>query len=61
MSEDKRPNPGSDEALALGCLCPVLDNGHGRGSMWGDDVFVFVVGCPVHDVDRAHPPQESPK
>ena len=25
------PNPGSREALALGCRCPVLDNYYGRG------------------------------
>ena len=44
----KEPNPGSDEALDLGCICPVLDNGHGKGSMYGKDVFIYTVGCPVH-------------
>ena len=24
--------PGSDEARAHGCTCPVLDNGHGHGA-----------------------------
>ena len=48
------PNPGSDEALRLGCRCPVIDNGHGRGYMGGakdedgNTVFVYRVGCPVH-------------
>jgi hypothetical protein len=23
-------SPGSDEALNAGCICPVLDNRHGR-------------------------------
>ncbi|MAH48459.1 hypothetical protein CMI37_21720 [Candidatus Pacearchaeota archaeon] len=40
------PNPGSDEALRLGCLCPVLDNNHGAGL---DGLFIYAVGCPVHD------------
>jgi len=40
------PNPGSDAAIAAGCICPVLDNGHGRRpGPWG---FIIVVGCPVH-------------
>ena len=41
------PSPGSAAALALGCTCPVLDNGHGMGR--GDGNFVHVQGCPVHD------------
>lgn len=27
----KDPNPGSPEAVKLGCKCPVLDNANGRG------------------------------
>jgi len=52
------PNPGSREAIALGCKCPVLDNAHGRGYLGGvkdgsgKTVFVFTVGCPVHDAGR---------
>lgn len=48
------PNPGSDAALNMGCTCPVIDNGHGRGYMGGikdNDgytTFVFTEGCPVH-------------
>ena len=40
------PNPGSDEALDLGCTCPVLDNGHGRGR--GDGQFWIMEDCPLH-------------
>jgi hypothetical protein len=47
--ETKTPNPGSDEAIAIGCKCPVLDNGHGdeelakcRGGFWINAV------CPIH-------------
>lgn len=48
------PNPGSDEALAMGCKCPVYDNGHGLGYLGGvrNDkgaiVFVITEGCPLH-------------
>jgi hypothetical protein len=41
-------NPGSDEAIKLGCKCPVLDNGHGKGSMYGKDLFWINQNCPVH-------------
>lgn len=48
---DRTPNPGSDEARAQGCVCPVLDNAHGRGA-WGssgeDAIFVQRGDCPLH-------------
>lgn len=55
------PNPGSPEAVAEGCACPVHDNARGLGYMGGmkdvngDTVFVMVVGCPVHsnEIDDA--------
>ena len=40
------PNPGSDEAIAQGCVCPVLDNAHGKGT--GDGLFWVNEDCPVH-------------
>ena len=43
------PNPGSDGALAAGCSCPVLDNGHGRCAPWPPDGWWITAGCPVHD------------
>lgn len=42
------PNPGSNEAIAKGCTCPVIDNGHGRGYYGQPGVYVYTVGCPVH-------------
>lgn len=48
------PNPGSNEALDLGCICPVLDNGHGLGYLGGakdaegNTLFVYNLECPVH-------------
>lgn len=41
------PNPGSDEALDLGCTCPVLDNSHGYGYK---GIFVMNGPCPIHGV-----------
>ena len=47
-------NPGSDEAIAAGCTCPVMDNGHGRGLLGGvtDEqglvMFVITLDCPLH-------------
>lgn len=49
-----RPDPGTDEALNEGCICPVLDNGRGRGYMGQDGVFIYTLGCPVH-VDEDDP------
>lgn len=48
-----KPNPGSIAARELGCVCPVLDNGHGRGYMGGvnidgEPVFVIRLDCKLH-------------
>lgn len=51
---DTTPNPGSKEAVAMGCTCPVMDNSYGRGYMGGVEdsdgstVFVVVTSCPLH-------------
>lgn len=42
------PNPGSDAAVAIGCKCPVMDNGRGRGYMGVAGLFVYSAACPVH-------------
>lgn len=45
------PKPGSDEAVAQGCECPVMNNGHGRGYCQdekGEWVFVVNADCPLH-------------
>lgn len=45
----KQPNPGSDEAVDLGCICPVLDNAHGVGMPYPDGFRFWVTdGCPLH-------------
>lgn len=44
------PSPGSDEAQARGCTCPVLDNAHGNGAYHqdGQPLFWIAKGCPLH-------------
>jgi hypothetical protein len=46
------PAPGSDEAIRQGCLCPVMDNHHGRGFPIGkyETSFYIVERCPLHGV-----------
>jgi len=43
--------PGTQEALDAGCLCPVLDNSHGKGYMGlGEErgLYVYNGECPIH-------------
>jgi hypothetical protein len=39
-------SPGSPEAIAHGCTCPVMGNNHGAGI--GDGKYLVHQGCPVH-------------
>lgn len=46
-----KPNPGSPEAIELGCKCPVLDNRRGRGAYFdafGQPVFWYSDACYIH-------------
>lgn len=45
-----QPNPGSPEAYALGCKCPILDNAHGRGVGCGE--FWISAECPLHGAKK---------
>lgn len=55
MPADGTPNPGSEEARNKGCLCPVLDNNHGKWPPWAADdehpegSWWINAGCPLHD------------
>ena len=49
VDPDAVPTPGSDEALELGCRCPVVDNGHGRRQ---DGRFTMSLACPLHGEGR---------
>ncbi len=43
------PNPGSDAAIARGCICPVLDNEHGTDVLIASEQMFWVNSdCPVH-------------
>jgi hypothetical protein len=55
MKKEKQlPNPGSKQAVALGCTCPISDNNHGEGfpgflsDVFGGACFVMNGDCPVH-------------
>jgi len=46
---DNKPKPGSPEAVALGCRCPVYDNCNGEGVVIdGERVWWRTVVCPLH-------------
>ena len=41
--------PGTPEALALGCTCPMIDNHHGQGAPSRKGRVWWVnEGCPLH-------------
>lgn len=40
--------PGTQEAIDGGCLCPIMDNGHGRGYMGQPGVYVYAGNCSHH-------------
>ncbi len=50
-TEKRRMTPGSKDAVAVGCTCPVLDNAHGRGAYQINGVWQFwqSVDCVVHN------------
>ena len=54
-------NPGSDEAIKLGCTCPVMDNAHGRGAFIKDGqvMFWYSQDCPVHNDKTDDPGRAS--
>lgn len=48
------PNPGSPEAVAQGCTCPIEINCHGFGMCngallnGGQPLFTWHEACPIH-------------
>ena len=42
----KVPNPGSEKAVEQGCVCPVMDNHYGEGSVRGG--FWINDNCLLH-------------
>lgn len=60
MSKDRcEYPPGHPEAVKIGCLCPTLTNGHGRGcgvkDEQGNPPFWFNHDCPIHGRNKAEP------
>lgn len=54
--EASEPKPGSQEAVDLGCTCPVIDNHHGAGMPMLDKsggrsvAFWISADCPLHGI-----------
>lgn len=47
------PNPGSPQAVELGCLCPVMDNNHGDGFLCdGQEAFYYNEYCALHGHEK---------
>lgn len=53
MTEDDTPKPGSNEAVAAGCTCAVLDNNRGRFAPFPPDGWWIAATCPIHAVADA--------
>lgn len=59
-----KPNPGSDEAIKQGCICPVMDNAHGKGDAifgmtdpnTGAPRFWIDTNCPLHGIKKEEEP-----
>ncbi len=43
-------NPGSEEAVKMGCKCALIDNHYGKGIPTGSGSPIFWVNadCPIH-------------
>lgn len=56
------PNPGSVEAIRLGCICPVMENSRGAGYYTFRDgsrpLFLLNDNCHVH-ASRDHGVNET--
>ncbi len=43
------PNPGSEEAVAMGCSCPIIDNHYGEGIRYSAvPCFWINADCLLH-------------
>lgn len=57
MTPDQTPPPGSDEAVAQGCTCPILDNAHGKGYYGMAGIYVLNAECPLHSSEPEPEPE----
>ena len=60
MDADK-PKPGSNEAIEQGCVCPVIDNGHGKGHLGDGEKYGWWISgyCPLHGEENGNSPQST--
>lgn len=55
-----KPNPGSKEAIDLGCSCPVIDNHYGKGILIEENQeFWISQDCIVHDGGKSEKHQQK--
>lgn len=56
----EKPNPGSENAIKQGCLCPVIDNHYGRGvpTDQGPE-FWYSENCPLHILESEIKPRSK--
>lgn len=57
--EENTPPPGSQEAIKLGCRCPVLDNGRGKGYLGIEGMYIYNSSCEVHKIKRPENDEQS--
>lgn len=54
-------NPGSKEAIAQGCACPIIDNHYGKGFPRGGKVVFWISElCPIHSKGAKNDTQNEP-
>ena len=55
------PNPGSKEAVALGCTCPVIDNHYGEGVPDGEGGthWWHNGSCEIHGLEKLEQEDDS--
>ena len=52
MTNVKKANPGTDEAIRNGCACPVIDNHRGKGRPMADGrVWIYNGNCGYHSAE----------
>ncbi len=55
MKKTAKSTPGSDAALNQGCMCPVMDNAHGKGRTIDGKVMLWMNDrCPLHGMERSN-------
>lgn len=55
MSDEYDLPPGSDEAIAEGCECPILDNRYGKGAYKAEG-YIVSFDCPIHETEQEEKP-----